>query len=333
MRGSKAALPSTEPAKRLSRPMQEAVRGLALDATAREVFDALNERGVASLLIKGPAVTRWLYTDAPARSYVDVDLLVSDDDRAAANEVLGKLGFESRDGGLTPEQRATLLAERQIARHSETWTRAPHISIDLHRTIVGIGASQSELWNALFAGREPLTVAGGPVDIPGEPARALIVVLEAAKAGLADEKGLKNLERALEIVEEPVWQDAVRLARLLRAEAAFAAGLGLLPAGRELAARLSVITAIDVETALRANAAPATAFGFQRLSETRGLRAKAAFLAAEVVPSRAFMERRFEIARRGRLGLVLAYLWRPLWLMIHAGEGLMAWRHARRDAG
>lgn len=326
-------MPSTEPAKRLSRPMQDAVRGLALDATAREVFDALKEQGVESLLIKGPAITRWLYKDTPARSYVDVDLLVSDDDRAAADEVLGKLGFESRDGGLTAEQRTTLLAERQIARHSETWTRAPRISIDVHRTIVGIGASQSELWNAFFAGREPLTVGGGPVDIPGEPARALIVVLEAAKAGPADEKGLKNLERALAIVEEPVWQDAVRLARRLRAEAAFAAGLRLLPAGKELADRLRVIAAIDVETALRANAAPPTAFGFQRLSETRGLRAKAAFLAAEVVPSRTFMERRFEIARHGRLGLLLAYLWRPLWLVIHAGEGLMAWRHARKDAG
>jgi hypothetical protein len=317
----------------LSRAKQDAVHGLALDAATREVVDELNAQGIRPLLMKGPAITRWLYKDAPAPSYVDVDLLVSEADWAGATRVLAELGFESRNAELSAEERTELATEDQIARHAETWTRPPGVSIDLHRTIVGIGAGQAELWDALVQDSEPLTVGNRSVDIPGEPARALIVALEAAKAGSADAKGLKNLRRALAILPEPVWRDAARLARRLRAETAFAVGLRLFPAGEELARRLGLSTAADVETVLRAQAAPPTAFGFQRLAETRGLRAKAAFLASEVVPSAVFMRSRFEIARHGTVGLVLAYLWRPLWLMIHAGQGLVAWHRARKEAG
>jgi Uncharacterised nucleotidyltransferase len=313
--------------------MQNAVHDLALDAATREVVDALNAEGIRPLLIKGPAITRWLYKDMPSRSYLDVDLLVSDADWPGATRVLGELGFESRDAGFSPEERSELAHQDEVARHAETWTRPPGISIDLHHTLVGVGASESELWDALVKDSEPLTVGKRPVDIPGEPSRALIVALEAAKAGPSDPKGLANLNRALTLLPERVWRDAARLARRLRAETAFAAGLRLRPDGRVLAERLGLSAELDVETALRAMAAPPTAFGFQHLVETRGLRSKLVFMAREVVPSQVFMRSRFAIARRGPLGLLLAYLWRPLWLVIHAGEGLAAWRRARKEAG
>jgi hypothetical protein len=317
----------------LSRSTHQAVHDLALDAATREVVEALDHEDVRPLLIKGPAITRWLYTNEAARSYVDVDLLVSERDWGAAARVLARLGFKSWNAGLSEEEFAELAAEDQIATHAETWTRPPGISIDLHRTIVGIGAGQAELWKAFSDGREPLTLGTRAVDIPGEPARTVIVVLEAAKAGASDDKGMENLGRALDVVGEDVWSEAARLARSLNAEPAFAAGLRLLPEGERLARELGVSSAIDVETALRAHAAPPTAFGFQHLSETRGARAKAAFVATEIVPSRVFMRSRFDIARRGTLGLALAYLWRPVWLVIHAGAGLRAWRRARKEAG
>jgi len=38
------------------------------------------------------------------------------------------------------------------------------------------------------------------------------------------------------------------------------------------------------------------------------------------------------LARRGRLGLTVSFLWRPLWFLGHAGPAYLAWRRARREA-
>ena len=69
-------------------------RTLALDATAARVAKALGERGIRSLLLKGPSLAQWLYGDGPYRDYVDVDLLVSPEDFVGAGKVLTELGLE-----------------------------------------------------------------------------------------------------------------------------------------------------------------------------------------------------------------------------------------------
>src|SRR4051794_33899937 len=244
-------LPERSPSE-LSRGMQRALHTLDLDATTAELMAALDGERVAGLLIKGPALTRWLYQGTVPRSYQDIDVLVEPSARPVAAEVLAKLGFERSDAELSRAELSELAAEGQVASHSETWARPPRSHVDLHHTIPGIGAGQDELWEALESDREQLRVGGHLVSIPAERSRALIVVLEAAKGGVADEKGIGDLRRALAVVDESVWVECAGLAARLQALPAFSVGLRLIPAGEDLARRLDVDGEIDVETALRA---------------------------------------------------------------------------------
>lgn len=321
-----------QPLSEFSPSVQRTVHHMVVDSATTEVVSAFEERGVRSLLIKGPAIGRWLYDDSASREYVDMDLLVPPEDQAMAAQVLASLGFTSRNVDLSEEDVSQLLEERQIDRHATVWGRfPPGVSVDLHKTIAGVRADPADLWDALAPDVEQLSIAGGTAAIPGEAGRTCIVVLEAAKAGPADPDDLSDLQRALAVVDEPVWREAASLAERVQAAPAFLAGLRLLPDGAALAERLGLSADVDMETALRARSAPPMAYGFQRLSEKRGLAAKTAFVAREIVPTRIFMRHRSPMAQRGTVGLVLAYLWRPLWLLGHAGEGFRAWRRAGRE--
>jgi hypothetical protein len=64
---------------------------------------------------------------------------------------------------------------------------------------------------------------------------------------------------------------------------------------------------------------------------THGVRAKAMCLAHELVPSPAGMRYWTPLARRGWVGLTAAYLWRPIYLLVHAPAALVAWRRAHRS--
>src|SRR4051794_21744115 len=102
-------------------------RSLSIDRVAAEVIAALAERGVDSMLVKGPATARALYAGGAARSYGDCDVLVSEEDVPAAGAVLADLGFAhlfDEDAGIARE----LL-------HGHTWVRPrDRATVDLHWT-------------------------------------------------------------------------------------------------------------------------------------------------------------------------------------------------------
>src|SRR5436305_6385068 len=75
---------------------------LALDSALAEVAGELERRGVQSLLLKGPALARWLYDEVTARSYADIDLLIAPDQFGTARACLGELGFDRYGTGLHP---------------------------------------------------------------------------------------------------------------------------------------------------------------------------------------------------------------------------------------
>src|SRR3954452_14881584 len=92
---------------------------LAVDAATVEVVAALDESGIRSLLIKGPAITCWLYDRFAARGYNDIDLLVSPTNWSRAVEILTRLGFESAQVNVTPEEASALIAEGRLDHHAE----------------------------------------------------------------------------------------------------------------------------------------------------------------------------------------------------------------------
>jgi Uncharacterised nucleotidyltransferase len=298
---------------------------LAADHTAVEAATALRDASVASVLLRGASVARHIYDRNEARAYVDADLLVPASTRTQAERVLREMGFSHR----------AVLGQRSSDRPpwSSTWFRGRDGGVvDLHWSLVGVRVSADELWGTLRDHVESIPVLAVQLDGLDAEATALVVVLHGAHHGQAVPHPLADLDRALDRFEVGVWQRATALAQRLEAEDAFAAGLRLRPKGVQLAARLGLLAGSRTETILRAASAPPMALGFEWLAQTKGVRPKLVLIAGKLVPDVEFMQAWSPLARRGRLGLALAYGWRPIWLLAHSGRGFRAWRAAQRKA-
>jgi hypothetical protein len=300
-----------------------AATSLHLDAVTAEVVGALHEAGVRSILLRGPAIARWLYDDETSRAYVDVDLLVAHADLARAEELLPGLGFSD----LTVE--GVLARDRPTYAH--TWGRARDgAAVDLHYTLLGARLIPERVWEVVAGETEAIFVGGTTADILNASGRAVVVALHAAHHGIGAGQPLDDLARALELLPVEVWDHASALAARLEATPAFATGLRMLAPGEAAARRLGLPDERSTEIALRASTPPPMALGFDWLAGTPGLRAKLALVTRKIFPDVAFMRAWSPLARRGRAGLAVAYVWRVLWLGRHAWPGFRAWRHARR---
>lgn len=297
-------------------------RTLAIDRVAAEVVGALRAAGIQSILLKGASFV-WLYDDGPPRAYGDCDLLVAPKDIERSERLLRALGFEHPPLDDLPHDKPW---------HAHAWNRPGDPSIDLHRTLIGVGVTPEELWNVLSARAERMTLAGTEVEILDGVARAMHIALHAAQDGQRLRRPLWDLERAVSKIPEAVWRDAARLASRLDATQAFAAGLRLHPAGSDIAARLGLAPDRSVEVILRSTGAPQVAVGIDWLMRTPGFGRKTQLVFRKLFPPRPFMRAWSPLARRGAAGLAMAYVWRPVWLLTRAGPGMKAWRRARKLA-
>jgi hypothetical protein len=157
------------------------------------------------------------------------------------------------------------------------------------------------------------------------------VALHAAQHGPLARKPLADLDMALEQLPLEVWRDAAEVAAQLDAVDVFATGLNYKPEGAELARKLGVDDRRSVDALLRQSQVP-LAEGFQELATTPGWRSKLALLRRELVPTPEFMRWWSPLARRGKLGLAVAYVWRVLITAWRAVPGFLAWRRARDRA-
>jgi hypothetical protein len=213
-----------------------------LDATATAVLAAFNRAGVAALLLKGPVLARVLYTREERRNYGDVDILVEPSALGRAREVL-------REGGWVCVQERLGVEDVGGGLHGETWI-AGDVVVDLHWRLAVTEAPAQAAWNALYARHQLIDLAGHRVATLDRSGLALHVATHAAQHGSRHPPGLRDLELALARWPPEVWSDAAGLAREVGATAAFAAGLHLARAGRELARTL------DLAEASQSNWAP-----------------------------------------------------------------------------
>ena len=301
-----------------------AADNLRVDAVTAEVLQAFDAAAVSSVLLKGPAIARWLYLDGDPRPYRDCDLLVPPSQIDAAQTALGRAGL-NRAFDLEG------LPDWWREHAGEWWSPEHRVYVDLHRTLPGVGVDDEAAWRILSADTETIVVGGQPAKALGLPARALHIALHAAQHGEGFHKPMADLGHALAGLDVTTWRGAAAVAERLEATDALAAGLRLLPAGRELAGRLDLPSVTSVEVALRAGTAPPVALGFEQLARARGVRARGQILWRKFFPPPGFMRRWHPIASRGRPGLALAYLLRPVWIIRAAPRGLRAWRRARRD--
>jgi hypothetical protein len=86
------------------------------------------------------------------------------------------------------------------------------VAVDLHRSVFGAKADPAEQWRAFESDAARMVVAGSEVEVPSEPARALIVALYAAHHGVDETKPLRDLNRAIDRADVSCWTDAAQLA-------------------------------------------------------------------------------------------------------------------------
>jgi hypothetical protein len=144
------------------------------------------------------------------------------------------------------------------------------------------------------------------------PARALHVALHAAQHGRMHPKPSQDLVRAIGRAPFGAWEEASALARRLDAEQALAAGLRMVPQGRDLATRLGLPTGASRSVRVRADTTTRGAVVLAKVLDAPGLAAKLAWVARLAVPSRAQLRRSLPFARRSPLHLAVGYAWLPL---------------------
>jgi len=277
-----------------------AAETLLIDHCTAQVVTTLHTASVRPILLKGPAIARWLYAEDPAaRDYADVDLLVAPQQMATAEVILKDLGFV---------EPVALWLKGDVSPHGGAWVRAADgATVDLHRTIHGCELLPDEaVWRALSTGTTTMAVAGVEVTVLGLPARVLHVVLHLEALYGPGSKPWEDLTRALQVVDLVTWGEAVALARALGVEAEMGIKLRRSDAGRALADPLGLPRLPSPRLAFY------TATGDQqavaRLVALVGWRAKLAFLAAKLLPPREYLRQtQAPLVDRSRLGLVLAY--------------------------
>jgi hypothetical protein len=220
--------------------------------------------------------------------------------------------------------------EGELASHALEWVKKGSPTVDLHRTLHGVEASPERCWEVLSARTRRLVVGGTTMDVLAPTALAFNVVLHAVTSGTDHPKALDDLARALDRLTFDEWREVLDTASELDALAAFGVGLRLLPEGEQLAAELGVPERLSVELVLRASSMWRMALPFDRVAKARGLGAKAAILARELVPTPSFVRMWFRQFRPSGGGLAVAYLYRFYWVTRHAPKGLAAWTRARR---
>lgn len=296
----------------------QAVRNLLVDRLTAEVVGAFTVEGIESLVLKGPALAEWLYP-GEVRPYGDSDILIAPADWQRALAVLERLGFsEYRDPTSHPPLPSG--AATEFLRGAD--------NLDLHRTLPGLEGDPSVIAASLLAAGEPQVIGGAQLRVPDRSALLLNVGLHAAHHGKG--KVVEDLRRAVAHADERLWRRALELAHDFDGVPAFASGLRLLPEGAEMARRLGIGAVRSTRHELRRQGIQ-TAEGIDTLlSPGLGAKRRIAIVARELFPPAPFMRVWTGLARHGHLGLVAAYAWRALWLVLHLPIALVArWRVRR----
>jgi len=302
----------------LARQALLAAESMLIDHCTAEVVSALHAASVRPILLKGPAIARWLYAAEPgARDYLDIDLLVAPHQMADAKRVLGDLRYEG-----PPD----LWLKGDVVAHGSPWTRASDGAIvDLHRTIHGCELLPDErVWRVLSAGTDTIEVGGVHVAVLGLPARLLHVVLHLEAWYGPGSKPWTDLSRALRTVDVNAWSQGLALARKLGVEAEVGIKLRRCEPGARLADALGVPNATSARLAYFQGTSDQQAV--HRLIALVGWRSKLAFIVAKLLPPRHYLRltgSRF--VQMGRFGLVLAYLQRLGLAVVIFPKVLVGW--------
>lgn len=299
------------------------VRTMQVDALAAELIRTFERAGVETILLKGSAIAD-IYPDRN-RTYMDVDLLVAPEALTTAASMLRDLGFR-------PMAQHTSRHEERP--HATTWTRPGSPCVDLHESLWGVHAPPEALWPALSQGAESHLVAGQPCRRLDMAGRALHLALHAIQSGRKNSRCLEDLERGLSSLPPAAWGAAAELARHLKAETAFCAGLSLSKHGQALAEVLCPeCGALPLILAMRAESATSAAHGVASLAGTPGWWSKMTYTVHRCFPSVPVLREVEPVARAHLIMAPVGYLVRFVRLTWRLGPAVRDVRDIRRALG
>ncbi len=294
----------------------------AIDALTAEVASAFAGERIGTVVLKGPVLARWLYP-GEVRPYVDCDLMVAPENWARAVGVLEWLGFAEHCPWM-PSPACADPGGTPFSRHGGGM-------VDLHCQLQGLDGDPDAIWGCFAASAERQIIGGVELCVPGRDAVLLHLALHAAQhAYQVDGKPLEDLRRALARVEESKWSSALELARAHQGVPAFAAGLRLLPEGGDLARRLDLREVRSLRRELRREDNVIAEELYALISAEVGIGRKLTIAASDVFPAPDYMRWWSPLARRGKLGLAGAYLWRAIWVIGEAPRAIHTLWRVRR---
>ncbi len=288
---------------------------------------ALRARGVHALLLKGPAIARWLYEMRPsARTSTATCWLGQRISRPAERSapIAGLHGASSttcgcRRGGVN-------MPPCGIA-------PATGSDVDLHRTLIGVAVDDATAWRAplgRYGGGRGRGTSGAGARPAGEGDARRIARRAARRRagplGLRIWSGLWPPGTMISGAGPRLWQRSCRpppafrhgpAAGAWRRTAHRPSGAARRPLGRGRAPQRPAAAA-----GARLRAAGASALGCARDYRSPG---------ASSCHTPAFMRDWDPDAATGRVGLARAYVRRAPWLLRRAPAGLLAWYRARRS--
>lgn len=92
-----------------------------------------NHKEVETLLLKGAALVFSVYQNNPVRGLSDIDLLIHETDRPAAESLLGEAGYQKQEIDIFPSRWHAQLIGPALAPNASVWThREKKITLDLH---------------------------------------------------------------------------------------------------------------------------------------------------------------------------------------------------------
>jgi hypothetical protein len=291
----------------------------SVDLATVKLMGWLSDAGIRSILLKGGALRQWLYGTEELRPYGDIDILVAPEQIDCAAAVM-------RGRGWTDTYYQSAIGH---AHHMDPPPGEFPFPLDMHRSFHYVTAAPARVWELLRAHAAPIRLAGRHVETLDEVGLAVIVALHHVRHG-ADVKHVEDLERALARAPLDTWSRAAELAGLLGAGAAFAAGVRDVRGGGAVADALGLPGATDAALHLQLATPPQTARFLLDLREA-GPHPAALLrvLAPELLPPPIRMHQHYLLARRGRIGLLFAYLLRPFWLAPRLATGWRASTAAR----
>ena len=301
--------------------MRSIARTIAAERLTLEIAQLLDSKGIDHCVLKGAVFAEWLPPSSDERLYGDVDLLIAPNDFDRTERLLADKGFE-RFWDVDFEGKKPWTAKHWV-RHDDD------AHIDLHRSLAGVMVPPERLWESLCTHRDSLTLRGNRLRTLDEVANALHVALHAAQHGVRHEKTLRDLEWALLRLPRAKWFEAAALAEELGAKESFALGLKMKDEGIVLAKELGLPEGAALDAIVRAQSAPMIA---ETLVWLKGLSwpARTSYLMKTAFPSPRSMRTRSLLAKRGTVGLLIAYPLRWVWLMGRLPRALRALAEAKR---